>query len=102
MQCPQPRILQQLLDETLPAQEQPTIQAHLENCPACQKTLEQLAAGGVTWDKTAHNLGEQPKSDETALVGALEKLQEDSTSALQTQTHIGKPPLDEDLSFLQP
>src|SRR6516165_6104788 len=102
MNCPQPQQLQQLLDDTLPADQQPTIQAHLETCAACQKTLEQLAAGGVTWDKTAHNLGEKPPRDETALIAAVEKLHDTPTSAIQTQAESLSQSVDEDLSFLQP
>src|ERR1022692_4669781 len=102
MPCPQPQQLQHLLDDALPADLQAILQAHLETCPACQKKIEQLAAGGVTWDKAAHNLGDRPKRDETALNDAVEKLQDTPTSAIQTQAESVSPPLDEDLSFLQP
>jgi hypothetical protein len=102
MNCPQPQQLQQLLDDTLPADQQPPIQAHLDTCAACQKTLEQLAAGAVTWDKTAQNLGEKPPRDETALIAAVEKLHDTPTSAIQTQAENVSQPVDEDLSFLQP
>jgi serine/threonine-protein kinase len=112
-------MLQQLLDDTLAAEQQPTVQAHLEKCAACQKKLEQLAAGGVTWDKTAQNLGPpptdmegSPSREETALVDALQKLQETPISAIQTQAESVPSqspgasdwikPADEDLSFLQP
>ena len=100
MQCPNPKSLQALLDETLAAEEQPTIQAHLETCPRCQKVLEHLAAGGVTWDKTAENLG-KPAGDETALLQAVNNLQS-VPNPEQTQADASKPPLDVDLSFLQP
>ena len=101
MNCPQPQRLQKLLDESLPADEQQTLQTHLESCDACQKTLEHLAAGGVTWDKTAQNLAEEPKREGTALLGALEKLQETPTSAEQTRAEAAHG-FEEDLSFLQP
>jgi formylglycine-generating enzyme required for sulfatase activity len=91
-----------LLDETLSAEEQPTIQAHLETCERCQKVLEHLAAGGATWDRTAENLTPQPVRDETALFNVVEKLQETPTSAEQTRAEGVTVPPDVDLSFLQP
>ncbi len=102
MPCPQPQILQQLLDETLPADQQQPIQTHLEECADCQKTLERLAAGGVTWDKTAQNLSEKPTPDEAALGDALAKLQEVPTCASNTHAESPVAPVDEELTFLQP
>jgi serine/threonine protein kinase len=102
MNCPNPKSLQQLLDETLPADEQPTIQAHLETCERCQKVVEHLAAGGATWDRTAQNLTPVPMRDETALFNVVEKLQDTPKSPDPTQAEAVKAPHDEDLSFLQP
>src|SRR5262245_14634640 len=102
MQCPPPQQLQQLLDEALPPDQAETIQAHLETCEICLKKLEQLVAGGVTWDKTANNLAEQSTSDETAFLEAFEKLQSAPTSAMHTQADGAAAPADEDLSFLLP
>jgi regulation of enolase protein 1 (concanavalin A-like superfamily) len=102
MTCPLPQKLQQLIDETLPDDQQPAVQAHLETCPACQKKVEQLAAGAVTWDKAADILGDKPNPAETALIDAVEKLQDTPTSAIDTPTGPVERPKDEDLSFLQP
>ena len=101
MNCPHPKSLQALLDETLPGEEQPTIQAHLETCERCQKVLEHLAAGGVTWDKTAENLTPHPARDETELFKVVEKLQDSSISADETRAENVAVPADIDLSFLQ-
>ncbi|MBI3822037.1 MAG: protein kinase, partial [Planctomycetes bacterium] len=79
----------------------PTIQAHLETCGGCQQTIERLAAGGVTWDRTAQSLGDKPAPQETALIDAVEKLQSEPTSADLTR-EVPARPIDDDLSFLQP
>src|ERR1051325_7850251 len=102
MPCPEPRKLQQLLDESLAAGEQQAIQTHLETCTQCQRKLEQLAAGGVTRNKAAESRGAEPHSGETALADAAAKLQSDSTDPDQTRAEAVAAPLDEDLSFLQP
>src|SRR5438309_456060 len=100
MPCPQPEELQHLLDETLPLEQQSPLQAHIEGCETCQKAIERLAAGGVTWDKTAQNLADKPATDEQALVNALGKLEDTPTSAIQTQAEPVGAPVDEELSFL--
>ncbi len=102
MTCPLPQQLQQLLDETLPVDQQEPIQAHLESCLACQETVERLAAGGVTWDKTAQNLSEKPAPSETALIDAVERLQDTPTAASDMHNASASVPVDEDLTFLQP
>ncbi len=102
MECPQAKTLQQLLEEKLPADEQQAIQGHLDTCELCQKTIERLAAGGVTWDKTANNLSERPDQEPTALADAVEKLQNVSTDPLQTQAESAAAHLDDDIAFLQP
>ena len=101
MSCPAPHTLQQLLDESLPSEQQQPIKEHLETCPSCQKALERLAAGGATWDKTAENLREGSTRDETALFGVLEERYETSTSAPDAPK-AQWPPLDEQLAFLSP
>jgi serine/threonine protein kinase/formylglycine-generating enzyme required for sulfatase activity len=99
MNCPQPHQLKQMLDDALPPEEVASIQAHLEGCAGCLETIERLAAGANTWDKAAQNLGEQPTHAETALFDAVEELR-DNVSA--TQAENGRPPAEEDLSFLSP
>src|SRR5262245_50615657 len=45
------------LDGTLPPEEQTALTAHLDECAACQKTLEQLAAGGDSLLDVARQVG---------------------------------------------
>jgi tetratricopeptide (TPR) repeat protein len=56
--CPTPDQLQQLLDETLAADEFRAIETHVETCAACQKRLDTLteAAAGA-WPPVAVNSG---------------------------------------------
>lgn len=42
--CPSEIDLQRLLDGTLPAADQPTLEAHIQTCSGCQQTLDQLTA----------------------------------------------------------
>src|SRR5437870_4054567 len=102
MACPAPQKLQQLLDESLAAEESKPLQTHLESCAACQKTLERLAAGGVTWDKTAENLAQGAIADDPALLETVAKLQDPSKNAEPTLGATSLPPHDENLLFLQP
>jgi serine/threonine-protein kinase len=102
MPCPQPQLLQQLLDETLPAAQQPALQAHLDSCASCQKALERLAAGGVTWDKAAQNLGAQSTHQEPALEDAVARLQNASTDPDQTRAEPAGATIPDELTFLQP
>ena len=44
--CPDSIQLKDLLDGNLPEQQQLELNAHLENCPACQHNLESLASLG--------------------------------------------------------
>src|SRR5262249_14271054 len=101
MDCPSREQLQQLLDESLPAAELPPLQAHLESCATCQRTLERLAAGGATWDKTAQHLAADGTGDEPALLQTVAKLQEPPRAAAPTQGESA-PPRDDDLLFLEP
>lgn len=55
--CPEPARLQQLLDPALSGDEQALLMAHLEGCPACRQTLEELAADTQSWADVALHLG---------------------------------------------
>jgi len=44
--CPDTTRWQQHLDGVLPAEEQAELIRHLDSCGACQRVLEDLAAGG--------------------------------------------------------
>jgi serine/threonine protein kinase len=47
--CGESAQLQQLLDGSLPAEQQVALTAHLDTCIACQQTLESLASGAASW-----------------------------------------------------
>jgi serine/threonine protein kinase len=55
--CPEPGLLKQLLDESLPRDQQAPLKQHLETCADCQKTLEGLVAGKESWAELADQLG---------------------------------------------
>lgn len=55
--CPEPFLLKQLLQETLPTEQQAELNQHLEGCEHCQKTLEGLVAGKESWSELANHLG---------------------------------------------
>jgi Protein kinase domain/3-keto-disaccharide hydrolase/Putative zinc-finger len=57
--CPSAERWKAHLDGTLPPQEQPALTAHLDECAACQKTLEQLAAGGDSLLDVARQVGSE-------------------------------------------
>jgi uncharacterized protein (TIGR03067 family) len=51
--CPNPTLLKQLLDGTLPEDGQSELTLHLETCDSCQRSLESLVAGKESWDGVA-------------------------------------------------
>jgi serine/threonine protein kinase len=57
--CPPAERWKAHLDGTLPPPEQPALTAHLDECAACQKTLEQLAAGGDSLLDVARQVGSE-------------------------------------------
>src|SRR5262245_23556542 len=69
--CPEPALLKQLLDESLPRDQQAPLNQHLETCAHCQKTLEGLVAGKESWAELANQLGrERPDAGQAAARGA--------------------------------
>jgi uncharacterized protein (TIGR03067 family) len=54
--CPAPARLLQLLNATLPENEQATLMEHLEGCAGCREALEALAAGRDSWAGVARSL----------------------------------------------
>lgn len=57
--CPEPPLLRQLLDESLPMEQQAELNQHLETCAHCQKTLDGLVAGKESWSELAQQLGRE-------------------------------------------
>jgi serine/threonine-protein kinase len=57
-QCPEPGMWKTFLDGELLDEASADLTAHLEECEACQQTLERLAAGKETWEGTAKQLAE--------------------------------------------
>ncbi len=57
-QCPEPGTWKTFLDGELLDEASTDLAAHLEECEACQQTLERLAAGKETWEGTAKQLAE--------------------------------------------
>src|SRR5262245_19274029 len=55
--CPTAERWKAHLDGTLPPEEQSALTAHLDECAACQKTQEQLAAGGDSLLDVARQVG---------------------------------------------
>jgi eukaryotic-like serine/threonine-protein kinase len=99
--CPQETRLRDLLDESLSPQEQTELTAHLEDCPACRRRLEGLAAGSESW-VAARGLGRGPAPDTAApgLRRAVESLA-GQPSPVETQAEDTPTP-PETLAFLSP
>src|SRR5581483_222861 len=49
LHCPDHRALRDLLDGSLPENEQSILTGHLDHCERCQQTLEGLASGADPW-----------------------------------------------------
>ena len=58
--CPHSDLLQALLDETLPDEQQPDVQKHVDSCDVCQQTLEHLEAEDGQLEELADHL-RQPR-----------------------------------------
>lgn len=82
--CPDRARLKDLLDGALPSSEQEALLAHLESCPACQRVMEELAAGRDTWAGVARQLGGPTSSPDAALAEALEQAREARQSGAGT------------------
>src|SRR4051812_32080439 len=56
--CPKPEELKQLIDGSLPRQEQEQCTTHLDFCACCQTKLEEIATQGSNISKVVEHLGE--------------------------------------------
>jgi protein kinase-like protein/3-keto-disaccharide hydrolase/uncharacterized protein DUF1579/putative zinc finger protein len=97
--CPAPELLKQLLDGELPAEEQALLTAHLDQCPACQDTVENLAAGKHSWAAAAECLAKEGVAAEPALAEVLEAARFD---AARTATLVDASAKEISLDFLDP
>lgn len=94
--CPTTDRLRSLLDGKLAETEQSDLQRHIEDCEACQRTLEGLVAGKESWDGIARQLGDQ----DTPVTPALQDVMAEAIgpTACDTAVHsVRLPP-----GFLQP
>jgi eukaryotic-like serine/threonine-protein kinase len=74
--CPGAARWKELLEGTLPEDEQAPFQEHLEACADCQHTLEEVAAASTAWLKAAHHLRQdQPAESGPDLQRVLADLQ---------------------------
>jgi serine/threonine-protein kinase len=71
--CPDPARWADLLDGRLPADEQARLAAHLDECAACQQTVDGLTAGDAGWEAAARALDSQADPD-PFLRGAMDDL----------------------------
>jgi hypothetical protein len=81
--CPPVGRLKELLADRLPAGESARLTEHLEECPACQRRVEGLAASRKSWPELARKLSDRPPEPAPALREVMDKLkdsQEEQTS----------------------
>jgi hypothetical protein len=73
--CPNRDRLRELLDGDLPEDHEPGLISHLDVCAACQQTLQELAAGGESWEGAARELRKEAPTADPALGRVLRDLQ---------------------------
>ena len=75
--CPQPMVLERLLDGSLGPREQGEIEHHLETCEICQARLDVLAGGDEELPRQMKNLRKNLPPDSPGLkrvIGALRRI----------------------------
>jgi serine/threonine protein kinase len=85
--CPALADLKRLLDGILPEPEQMAVSSHLETCPACQQRLQDLAAGGESWQALAEHLHGGGAGRGESLAHAMEELR-DIQPGIPTQDEV--------------
>jgi serine/threonine-protein kinase len=70
-----------LLDSRLQEPVAAELNSHLESCPGCQQTLDQLTAGEARWAEDARELAHRPRP---ALKQAIERLKAETEVGLDT------------------
>src|SRR5919201_4973103 len=76
--CPPPERLRQLLTGSLPAAEQEELTAHLDDCPTCQRALEEQAGADPALLEAAGALKRTVFAEESTLRRVLDHLGEDA------------------------
>jgi serine/threonine protein kinase len=97
--CPQNHLWQQMLAETLAADQESTLVEHLDHCDRCRTLLEALVGGADLSDVVARRLSSQDPMDEVRLQPWIDRLKQ-----ISTRSAIG-PREDRDeqqLKFLEP
>jgi serine/threonine protein kinase len=98
--CPDRAHWQELLDGLLPDDRQGVLAAHLDACPSCRQTLDELAGGNETVGLTARRLEQSSAETGPALGRAMHDLYGLPRPGASTAT-VGSGP-DAALDFLDP
>ena len=97
--CPQNHVWQQMLTETLAANQESTLVAHLDHCDRCRSALESLVGGADLSNVIARRLSNQDPLDEVRLQPWIGELKELSA---QLATGEREDRDEEQLKFLEP
>src|SRR4051794_5821238 len=95
--CPDPNRWGDLLDRRLPEPVADALSSHLECCPGCQTTVEQLTAGEASWVEAGRVLDERPRPE---LRRAMDRLKAEGEAGQDTA--VGAGPGTDTLPFLRP
>jgi eukaryotic-like serine/threonine-protein kinase len=93
MTCPEPDALRGLLHGELPAHEEGRLTGHLDRCDRCQQTLQNLAAGDVTWTAGAVWVPDPPPDAAYHRAVARLKTAPYALAAAPAGPGLGLPPL---------
>src|SRR5262249_46873713 len=85
--CPPAERLQQLLTGTVPAAEQAALVNHLDDCTACQETLDKLAGADPALLQAAGTLRRTVYSSEVLLRRVLDDLASDANLTILHRPH---------------
>ncbi len=97
--CPDRDRLKEMLIGTLPEQEQSALTGHLDTCPTCRQTLEDLATEGESWSIIVRNLKSKPVTADPALDQAIKDIKAASAGASPAPPSAG---VEAGLDFLSP
>lgn len=86
-QCPEPGTWKTFLDGELLDEASADLTEHLEECEACQQTLERLAAGKETWEGTAKHLAAaDANADQLESSGHLQDVLDDLKQGIEVDS----------------
>ncbi len=85
--CPDLTTLHALLDGSLSDELRTAVQAHVDQCSACETTLKQMTVGGESWIGVAARLKESPLDDDSQipLAEAIERMKLDDVGSGEAQ-----------------